>query len=197
MSKDNLITCKTWIKTKKCRIDCPFRHSTYHEVKPRKDIMCYWEDKGGCTKYRCEYKHNDPQKDEWKEVRVKSLTEIIHNKSTIEKELNTESRPQISIDDVKKESEVDLSMAEVVDIDTSKATNIEVSGEIVKPSDTSAGTSVDATLESSKIKREITEKPTNDDVKRSKKEVVYEDIDEEIKDLDKELEELDDILNDE
>lgn len=178
MSKDNLITCKTWIKTKKCRIDCPFRHSTYHEVKPRKDIMCYWEDKGGCTKYRCEYKHNDPAKDVWKEVRVKSLTEIIQSKSTIEKELCTETRPQVVVDDLKKESEVDLSMSEAV---------------INSP---------DTTVEPTKIKREIdetniiVEKQTTDDVKRVKKEVVYEDIEEEIKDLDKELEELDDILND-
>ncbi|EEQ82448.1 hypothetical protein NCER_100841 [Vairimorpha ceranae BRL01] len=81
LSKDNLILCKNWSKNKKCRLDCPLRHSLYHVVKQRSDTMCYWEDKGGCTKYRCEYKHVDPSKDEWKEPKVKLLTEIIESKN--------------------------------------------------------------------------------------------------------------------
>ncbi|KAF9762375.1 Zinc finger CCCH domain-containing protein 11A [Nosema granulosis] len=180
MSKDNLITCKTWKKTKKCRIDCPFRHSTYHEVKQRKDIMCYWEDKGGCTKYRCEYKHNDPLKDEWKEVRVKSLNEIIQTKSTIER-LNAEACVEIDLENIKKEKEVDISNSE----------------EFVAEKDTTVNDVVETIIETKKRAIEEESKLSNEeDVKRYKNEIVYEDIDEEIKELDKELEELDDILKD-
>lgn len=81
LSKDNLILCKIWSKNKKCRMDCPLRHSLYHVVKQRSDTMCYWEDKGGCTKYRCEFKHVDSKKDEWKEPKIKLLTEIIESKN--------------------------------------------------------------------------------------------------------------------
>jgi zinc finger CCCH domain-containing protein 11 len=75
--KNNLITCKNWKANKKCRTDCPFRHSEYHVTKNRKEEMCYWEGRPeGCTKPRCEYKHIDPAKDEWKEIKIRSLSEI-------------------------------------------------------------------------------------------------------------------------
>lgn len=83
LSKDHLILCKIWSKNKKCRLDCPLRHSLYHVVKQRSDTMCYWEDKGGCTKYRCEYKHLDASKDDWKEPKVKLLAEIIENREKL------------------------------------------------------------------------------------------------------------------
>jgi zinc finger CCCH domain-containing protein 11 len=85
--RNNLITCKNWKASKRCRGDCPFRHSEYHLTRNRKDEMCYWETRPeGCTKARCEYKHLDPAKDEWKEVKVRSLNEIYDLKNSIRAE---------------------------------------------------------------------------------------------------------------
>jgi hypothetical protein len=105
LSKDNLILCKIWSKNKKCRLDCPMRHSLYHVVKQRSDTMCYWEDKGGCTKYRCEFRHVDSKKDEWKEPKVKLLTEIIESKNL--------HNSVISVSDVSIEDKSDLTVSDV------------------------------------------------------------------------------------
>jgi ribosomal protein L15 len=158
MSKDNLITCKIWKKTKKCRTDCPLRHSEYHELKQRKETMCYWEDKGGCTKYRCEYKHKDPVKDEWKEVKVKSLTEIKNLKNTIEIENE-------------KKTEIDISNSEV--IEDVKLVGEEASeqnvNEIVEPVLSKRG----FTVEAIEIKRPRIETPKE-----------FDDLDKELQELD-------------
>ncbi|WUR03381.1 zinc finger C3H domain-containing protein [Vairimorpha necatrix] len=111
LSKDNLILCKNWSKNKKCRMDCPLRHSLYHVVKQRSDTMCYWEDKGGCTKYRCEFKHIDPNKDLWKDPKVKLLTEIIENKT----------RHKISNNNISKDNNINDSA--IID-DNNKDNNI-------------------------------------------------------------------------
>lgn len=110
LSKDHLILCKIWSKNKKCRLDCPLRHSLYHVVKQRSDTMCYWEDKGGCTKYRCEFKHLDASKDEWKEPKVKLLTEIIETreKLTSTPTLSSIKEIHMSTDDILKVSNEDF-----------------------------------------------------------------------------------------
>lgn len=79
-AKENPILCKTWKLKKQCKIDCPFRHSTYHLNKKRHEMMCYWEKTTGCTKEYCEFRHENSEKDAWKESRVKSLNEIVGKK---------------------------------------------------------------------------------------------------------------------
>ncbi|EJW01901.1 hypothetical protein EDEG_00331 [Edhazardia aedis USNM 41457] len=82
-AKENPILCSNWKHKQICVSSCPFRHSTYHLNKKRHEEMCYWEAKGKCTKEFCEFKHNDPAKDLWKESRVKTLDEIIVQKKKI------------------------------------------------------------------------------------------------------------------
>ncbi|ELQ73998.1 hypothetical protein THOM_3091 [Trachipleistophora hominis] len=76
-AKKNLIMCKTWANKRECRNECPLRHSDYHLRKDRKDIYCYWEDmEGGCQKEFCDFRHRNPEKDEWKKVKIRTLDEI-------------------------------------------------------------------------------------------------------------------------
>lgn len=75
-AKENAITCETWAKKKTCSATCPYRHSLYHENKPRKNEYCYWETKGGCKKELCEFKHVNQQKDDWKNAKIHSLDEL-------------------------------------------------------------------------------------------------------------------------
>ena len=76
-TKLNPVLCEEWDRTKKCREDCPFRHSYYHLKKNRSDDFCFWEDKeSGCTKEFCEFRHRNPEKDAWKVDGVKSLSQI-------------------------------------------------------------------------------------------------------------------------
>lgn len=44
-------------------------------------MECYWEKNNGCEKVRCEFKHIDPKKDEWKESKILTLEEIIEKKN--------------------------------------------------------------------------------------------------------------------
>ncbi|KAF7684347.1 Zinc finger CCCH domain-containing protein 11A [Astathelohania contejeani] len=102
-SKENPVLCKTWNLKGTCKLDCPFRHSNYHIIKNRGDMMCYWESQlTGCTKKYCEYKHEDPKKDEWKGVKVKTLEEIkkdeveyLRNKRKIEEEMEIKKIKEI------------------------------------------------------------------------------------------------------
>lgn len=178
MCKDNLITCKTWKRTKKCRIDCPLRHSEYHELKQRKDTMCYWEDKGGCTKQRCEYKHKDPLKDEWKEVKVKTLSELKSTRNNVEK-VDTEIQAEESAVEAKIEVQEEKADTE---------TKVEVSEQGVEA--VKYKQEVRASAIETKPKHLVKETVgVAEEVKRVKKP-------EPLDDLDKELEELDEILND-
>jgi hypothetical protein len=66
-SKASTKLCNEWEKTKKCTVDCPFRHSFYHLQKKRSNDPCYFEETAqGCTKEYCEFKHKDTQRDSWK-----------------------------------------------------------------------------------------------------------------------------------
>lgn len=57
-AKSNTTLCPEWANTKKCKIDCPMRHSFYHIQKKE---YCYFETtEQGCTKPNCEYKHRNP-----------------------------------------------------------------------------------------------------------------------------------------
>ena len=49
--------CESWASCRPCPQDCPFRHSDYHLKKSRGDTECFWENKGGCKKPECPYKH--------------------------------------------------------------------------------------------------------------------------------------------
>lgn len=83
-AKKNLIMCKLWANKKQCRNECPLRHSDYHLRKDRKDIHCYWEDmEGGCQKEFCDFKHRNPEKDEWKMVKIRTLDEIKRKQSEV------------------------------------------------------------------------------------------------------------------
>lgn len=66
-AKTSTKLCPEWEKTKKCSLNCPFRHSYYHLQKKRSNDMCYFEETPqGCTKPYCEYKHKDTSRDIWK-----------------------------------------------------------------------------------------------------------------------------------
>lgn len=73
-SRQNTILCESWERSRKCRDDCPYRHSYYHFQKKRADDYCFWEDKEtGCTKEFCEFRHRNPEKDAWKENEAKGF----------------------------------------------------------------------------------------------------------------------------
>lgn len=76
-AKKNLILCKKWAQKNNCQLDCPFRHSDYHLKKDRKEIFCYWEEmEQGCQREFCNFKHKNPSKDEWKQIKIKKLDDI-------------------------------------------------------------------------------------------------------------------------
>ncbi|KAM0687189.1 hypothetical protein COBT_001575 [Conglomerata obtusa] len=80
-AKENPILCRKWKQNGSCISECPFRHSSYHLNKKRHEMECYWEKNNGCEKARCEFKHIDPKKDEWKESKILTLEEIIEKKN--------------------------------------------------------------------------------------------------------------------
>lgn len=93
-AKKNLIMCKLWANKKQCRVECPLRHSDYHLRKDRSDIYCYWEDTtSGCQKEFCDFKHKNPEKDEWKKIKIKTLDEI-------KREQHKTSKPEAPANDV-------------------------------------------------------------------------------------------------
>lgn len=76
IAKSSTTTCTKWLDDQPCTMDCPFRHNNFPIVKKKNENpivkkkneeFCYFEDKeGGCTKYHCEYRHKDQNKDLWK-----------------------------------------------------------------------------------------------------------------------------------
>ncbi|KAI4291391.1 hypothetical protein PAPHI01_0665 [Pancytospora philotis] len=67
-TKQNPVLCEDWAATGRCTPDCPYRHSYHHLKKRRSDDKCFWEtQETGCTKEFCEFRHENPAKDAWKE----------------------------------------------------------------------------------------------------------------------------------
>eukprot|EP00866_Antonospora_locustae_P002258 jgi/Antlo1/2258/2076 len=86
-AKENPVLCRSWEQKKPCSVNCPFRHSDYHLRKARSEELCYWESTTGCNKEFCEFKHRDSRKDEWKNMRVKTLDEIRKQKKRQKKDI--------------------------------------------------------------------------------------------------------------
>ena len=90
LSKQCNILCEEWSKLKTCREECPLRHSYYHLKKNRSEEMCHWEANGGCKKEFCEFMHNEIGKDDWKEGRIKDISEIKKDKNIIRQEITVD-----------------------------------------------------------------------------------------------------------
>ncbi|ORD99964.1 ZC11A [Hepatospora eriocheir] len=120
LSKQCNVLCDEWDRTEKCREDCPFRHSRYHLKKQRSDELCYWESNGGCKKEFCEYKHNDPTKDQWKKGVVKNL-------NTVRKEKNKINREEIKEEDLEKfeEERQEIKKLKLLKLNKNKSLNYE------------------------------------------------------------------------
>lgn len=102
-SKQNPVLCEEWAQTGACRVDCPFRHSTYHLQKRRADDLCYWEDREqGCTKEFCEFKHRDSAKDAWKEGGVKNIGQIRREKNA-RKQLDAAAAAPVDLEAFERE----------------------------------------------------------------------------------------------
>ncbi|KAF4080107.1 hypothetical protein AMELA_G00166670 [Ameiurus melas] len=59
--------CKFWLENRCFRKSCRFRH---HDInKSQGEIPCYWDNqKGGCLKQDCAFKHTKPQSIRWHPV---------------------------------------------------------------------------------------------------------------------------------
>ncbi|RVD91190.1 Zinc finger CCCH domain-containing 11A protein [Tubulinosema ratisbonensis] len=111
-AKENPVTCETWARNKTCSATCPYRHSRYHENKPRQNEYCYWETKGGCKRELCEYKHINPKKDEWKQTKIQSLDELKQRKKRLEEikeefKMNTVNKKEDIMNVEQKLKEID------------------------------------------------------------------------------------------
>ncbi|KAM0680207.1 hypothetical protein GINT2_001591 [Glugoides intestinalis] len=79
-AKENKTLCPEWANSKKCRVDCPMRHSLYHLNKKRQDDLCYFEiTEQGCTKQNCDFKHRNPVKDAWKEEKLNYIPQNVNS----------------------------------------------------------------------------------------------------------------------
>lgn len=134
-AKKSMITCKYFERTESCPNNdtCPMRHSTYHKDRKRSDEYCFWEQKEvGCTRFgTCEYKHKDPKLDEWKENKIRSLSELKKTENKIEEskfsnqffnntkmEVNTQKKDE-------NKSEKNIEVNENKNVDEKKDINVE------------------------------------------------------------------------
>lgn len=70
IAKSSSTLCPKWDQTKECTFDCPNRHSYYQFEKSKGSDFCYFEvTLKGCRKPYCEFRHRNPEKDAWKNVK--------------------------------------------------------------------------------------------------------------------------------